>query len=343
MKTQFTLTVCLIAALITALAGCKDDVATSFGSTGKTNEIVVVASSQLGRNAPAIDTIKEYFTQYDTQLPQLEPLYNVIVVTDKEFNSQSSIHRHHNLLIVNYDPALERSTVTSKKDAWAQPQRVVQFNVNSDTALQRIFDEHKVSLLRLFDENEIIRAQNITEFGKSIGLADDVYKQFDIIMNIPAGFRVAKKNEDFIWFKQTRHTEKQDMIASVMIWKRPYTSELQFSTDSLIRSRNEVSRYVDGSVPNSYMKTATSYVYPNTEIISNYVTDFAVEMRGLWEMQGDFMGGPFISYTFAHPYTGQLITIEAFLYNPNNPKRPLLRQLESIIRNIQFPGKPTTT
>ncbi|MDR0364842.1 MAG: DUF4837 family protein [Bacteroidales bacterium] len=344
MKRQLTLLICIAAALIFALSSCKDDVPSALGSTGKTNEIIIVASNRIGMNHPVVDTLKEYFMQYDTQLPQLESLYDVIVVTDKEFNSQSTIHRHHNLLIVNYDPSLEKSGVTSRKNVWAQPQRVIQFNLNSDADFQKLFDTHKSSILQLFDENELIRAQDITEFGKSIGLADEVYKQFDIIMNIPAGFSVAKKSSDFIWFKQTRHNEKQDMIASIMIWKRPYTTELQFSTDSIINSRNDVAKkYVEGSVPHSYMKTATSYIYPQTEVISNYVTDFAIETRGLWEMQGDFMGGAFISYTFAHPYTGQLIAIEAFLYNPNNPKRPLLRQLESIIRNIKFPDKPATT
>jgi hypothetical protein len=148
-----------------------------------------------------------------------------------------------------------------------------------------------------------------------------------------------KKDQDFLWFYQHRSSRKaEDMTASIMIWQIPYRTELQFSTDSLIRERNRVGRmYISGPTEGSYMKTATSYIYPQTEIISDYATKFAVEMRGLWELEGDFMGGPFISYTFAHPTTNQLITIDAFLYHPNHDKRPFLRQLEAVITNVSIP------
>jgi hypothetical protein len=141
-----------------------------------------------------------------------------------------------------------------------------------------------------------------------------------------------------LWFYQKSSRKTEDMTASIMIWQRPYTAELQFSTDTLIRELNIVGRaYISGPTVGSYMKTATSYRYPQTEIISDYATKFAVEMRGLWELEGDFMGGPFISYTFAHPTTHQLITIDAFLYHPNHDKRPLLRQLQAVITNVSIP------
>ena len=336
---------CLTIFSIFTLPGCKEDIKpVSVGSTGKTNEIVLVVNNHIGLKNPVIDTVKEYFTDYDMTLPQAEPLYSMFAVTEKELNSQITIQRHHNLLLVNIDPSLEKSTVSVRKDAWSTPQQVIQFNANSDTAFYRIFNINKKAVMKFFDNNELLRAQNLTEFGKNLSLSDDIYKQFDLLMNIPAGFYPSVKHDDFIWFSQRTAKKDQDMIASIMIWQRPYTDELQFSTDSLIDSRNRISRkYIAGSMPGSYMKTATGYIYPSTEVIADYATDFAVEMRGLWEMQGDFMGGPFISYTFAHPDTGQLITIEAFLYNPNNPKRALMRQLESIIRNVKFPEKKNTS
>lgn len=342
MKHSINLAIACVGALfLSMLYGCKDDIkGVTSGSTGKTNEIVLVVNNHIGLNHPIIDTVKAYFTDYDMLLPQAEPLYSVIAVTERDLNSQITIQKHHNLLFVNIDPALEKSGISPRKDVWATPQRVIQFNAHSDTAFYRIFNINKKAVMKLFDNNELLRAQNLSEFGKNLGLSDDIYKQFELLMTIPAGFYPSLKEKDFIWFSQRTAKKDQDMIASIMIWQRPYTDERQFSTDSIIRSRNRISRkYIAGTMPGSYMKTATSYIHPRTDVISDYATDFAVETRGLWEMEGDFMGGPFISYTFAHPDTGQLITIEAFLYNPNNPKRALLRQLEAIIRNVSFPEK----
>ena len=306
------------------------------GSTGKTNEMMLVISDNFYSSAVA-DSVKEFFTQYDLCLPQPEGLYDVYTVAQRDLNAQTAIKKHHNILIINVNDTVKEG-VFADKDVWAKPQLVVQFNANSDSAFYQLFRKYRWTILEKFDDNELLRARNLTDFGKNVGLSNDIAKQFNLYMSIPAGFQVSKKDDNFLWFFQQRHQKTKDMTASIMIWQRPYTAELQFSTDSLIRERNRVGRmYISGPTEGSYMKTATSYIYPQTEIMSDYANGFAVEMRGLWELEGDFMGGPFISYTFVHPATQQLITIDAFLYHPNHDKRPLLRQLQAVITNVSIP------
>ena len=303
------------------------------GSTGKTNEMMLIISDNAYPGAIA-DSVKEFFTRNDLCLPQPEALYDVFAMPQQDLNSQLPIRRHHNILMVNINDTIKEG-VFSDRDVWATPQLVVQFNANSDSAFYSLFRKYRRTILEKFDQNELLRARNLTDFGKNVGLSNDIAKQFNLIMTIPAGFQVVKKDDDFLWFYQKRHQKSSDMTASIMIWQRPYTAELQFSTDSLILERNRVGRkYISGPTAGSYMKTATSYIHPQTEIISDYMNGFAVEMRGLWELEGDFMGGPFISYTFVHPTTQQLVTIDAFLYHPNNDKRPLLRQLQAVLTNV---------
>jgi len=306
------------------------------GSTGKTNEMILITNA--GTSSGAItDTVKTFFSQNDLYLPQPEALYDVFTVAQQDLNSQTTIKRHHNILIINVSDTIKES-VLAKKDLWASPQLVVYFNATSDTAFYRLFRAYRRTIMEKFDHNELLRARNLTDFGKNVGLSNDILQQFNLNIPIPAGFQVARKEPDFLWLTQRSNRKNEDMTASIMIWQRPYTAELQFSTDSMILDRNQVGRlYISGPTAGSYMKTATSYLRPQTEIISDYATDFAIEMRGLWELEGDFMGGPFISYTFVHPKTQQLITIDAFLYHPNHDKRPLLRQLQSIITNVSIP------
>lgn len=306
------------------------------GSTGKTNEIILIISDNASSSAIA-DTVKTFFTQNDISLPQPEALYDIYTVTQQNLNTQTHIKRHHNILMVNISDTIKEGVLT-QKDLWASPQLVVHINANSDTTFYPLFHTYRRTIMKKFDHNELLRARNLTDFGKNIGMSDEILKQFKLNMSIPAGFQVAQKDNNFLWLTQKNHRKEEDMTASIMIWQIPYIAELQFSTDSLIRERNRVGQtYIPGPTAGSYMKTATSYIYPQTEIIADYATPFAVEMRGLWELEGDFMGGPFISYTFAHPTTHQLITIDAFLYHPNHDKRTLLRQLEAIITNVSIP------
>ena len=51
--------------------------------------------------------------------------------------------------------------------------------------------------------------------------------------------------------------------------------------------------------------------------------------RGLWEMKGDCMGGPFVSHTVGD------ITAEAFLFAPGKKKRNQLRQLEAALYTLK--------
>jgi len=306
-------------------------------SGGKINEIILVVNANTSTSV-VVDTVKHFFTQNDIKLPQAEALYDILLIPQRDLNTQAAIMRHHNILIVNINDTIKKEGVFIRKDVWAAPQLVVYFEAKSDTAFYRIFKTYKHAILEKIDRNELFRARILTDLGKNVGLSNDILEQFNLNMTIPSGFYVAKKTDDFIWFYQRSHQKHKEMTASIMIWKRPYTAELQFSTDSLIRERNRVGRlYIPGPTQGSYMKTATSYIYPQTEIISDYATKFAVEMRGLWELEGDFMGGPFISYTFVHPSTNQLIAIDAFLYHPNHDKRPLLRQLQAVITNVSIP------
>ena len=63
---------------------------------------------------------------------------------------------------------------------------------------------------------------------------------------------------------------------------------------------------------------------------------FAIETRGLWKLEGDFMGGSFVNYTFVDEKRNKVITIDGYVYAPNKPKRDLLIQMESIAHSLKF-------
>ena len=61
----------------------------------------------------------------------------------------------------------------------------------------------------------------------------------------------------------------------------------------------------------------------------------AIESRGLWFVEGDYMGGPFISYTIEDPKNERLIVIEGFSYSPSSKKRDVVFELEAILKTVK--------
>lgn len=64
----------------------------------------------------------------------------------------------------------------------------------------------------------------------------------------------------------------------------------------------------------------------------------ATEIRGLWRiLNGEAMGGPYVSHTRLDQVNGRVVTAEAFLYAAGQKKRTALRQAEAILYTLQLP------
>ena len=66
---------------------------------------------------------------------------------------------------------------------------------------------------------------------------------------------------------------------------------------------------------------------------------FHAELRGLWEMTTDMMGGPFVSQAFVNENTGRVIFVDVYVYAPEKKKRNLIRNLEASLYNINIPNE----
>ena len=82
------------------------------------------------------------------------------------------------------------------------------------------------------------------------------------------------------------------------------------------------------------IKQINGLIIPRQKIVE--IGDmFAVETRGLWKTVGDFMGGPFLSYTIYDEANDQIIVVEGMVYGPDSKKRNVLFELEVMMRSIE--------
>ena len=74
---------------------------------------------------------------------------------------------------------------------------------------------------------------------------------------------------------------------------------------------------------------------PSYEAISKN-GEYCGVVRGLWEMEGDMMGGPFVSHALLDKKKGRVIVAESFVYAPESKKANLIRRMEAALFTLRF-------
>ena len=84
----------------------------------------------------------------------------------------------------------------------------------------------------------------------------------------------------------------------------------------------------------------TRSIYPLLESMIDNM--YVAEIRGLWNVTDDFMGGPFLSTSRVDEERNRVVTVEGFVYYPSENKRKFMRWFEVITESVTFPKKETT-
>lgn len=301
-------------------------------SAGGTSEILVVTQNDEQWDGMIGDTIRAFFLQPQYGLPQPEALNKLSHINVAGFNDM--FKKHKSLLIVEINPSLEKTVVETGEDVWAAPQRVIKIVAPSRTAWCQTFDEQKEAYKVMLDKVERDRILSVLRPSNDTKIAQKVKAKMGFDMIIPSGFFISKNEPDFMWIR--KELEKNSF--GLFIYTTPYKDTIQLEPNNLITVRDRLlQKYVPGPSEGSFMTTEKEFVPPVVNYTSNFPTGFAAEMRGMWCLVGDYMAGPFISYTFPDNRTGNLVTVEGYVYYPNHDKRDDLLQLQSLIYSIRMP------
>jgi len=301
-------------------------------STGKPSEILVVAEKGLWKSS-AGDSVRSFFDGPAVGLPQPEPLYKLAQVEEDEFNR--ILQSHRNVFIMVIDSSFSEPLVEIRRDIWAAPQRVVKITASSIEDIKSSFAEKQIEILNLYDNAEIERLNKL--YSKSVNLkaTEVIKKKFNLSVGIPADYFVAVNKDNFLWLRR----EANRLSQGLLIYTYPYTDTVAFNPLKIQSVRNQFTQlYVPGPSDSSYMIIANEFVSPVARTLS-LKNELAIEMRGLWEVRKDFMGGPFISYTFVDKKNNMVVTLDGYVYAPNESKSDLLKQVQSILLSYEFVDK----
>ena len=315
---------------VLAASACAGKPAPLPNSTGKAGEVCIVVDKTVWES-PIGTTIREMLTAPYPALPQIEPSFTIFNIAPANFSKIFQAHR--NLVIVNISPDITEEKITIAENIWSRPQMVMNLSAASIEAALTLLQEKAELLVSAIEQAERNRVISNAKRYEETTLRMLVNEAFGGSPYFPNGYALLKQsnNKDFIWIAyETTYTNQ-----GIIVYRYPYRDSTSLSKDYMVKMRNEIlKREVPGPVENSYMTTAPIHDVEMRWVHYNH-KDF-VELRGLWEVQNDFMGGPFVSHSFINPKTHDVLVIEAFVYAPRFDKRSYLRQVESILYSFEW-------
>ncbi len=300
-------------------------------SIGNTSEVLLVLQNDSQKDGLIEQEVKKYLGKEQYGLMQNEPLFDIAHITVNNFSEM--FKKHRNILIVNIDKKSTSTKVESFEDRWSSPQRIIRITSPTEKDFVADFPNYVDGIIADYSEAERSRILSVFRPSSKNKVLASVREKFNIDITIPQGFYTAKSEPGFMWIRK----EVSEYSQGIIIISEPYEDKEQFSENSIIaRTNRYLKQYIPGEGEGTYMAISGEFIPPQIKQVENYVADYTIEMRGVWDVEHDFMGGPFVSYTFVNPNNSQILTIMGYVYHPNKKKRNLLRQLEAIIYSVKF-------
>ena len=333
-----------ISLLALVMMGCvksTDRLLTS--ATGSIYECIVVSPSSVSKSL--CDTMRA--DMYG--LPQMESTFTTSHVPVNQFDDLFKASRNILLIDINEHKYTQVKT-TKSRDVWSKPQAMIRIQAPSEEDLLAYWQTNGGRIREWFVQEELARQirfyrANTNKDARAIlskqGYDILIPEDYILVESLKLKVESTADSADVVWCCNNKGPMRKDVV----VYSYPYTAQEQFSNDSIVAMRNAIlGQLVTAQVAGSYMGTEYKHFPPVTRSVAalrDTVGGFyAMETRGLWKiLNGEAMGGPFVSLTRLDQVNGRVVTAEAFLYAAGQKKRNAMRQMEAILYTLKMPNE----
>ncbi|MDD6379513.1 MAG: DUF4837 family protein [Prevotella sp.] len=253
-------------------------------------------------------------------LPQPEPHFDVTSADDIRGTNAPWQKLTRSIVAVVIDKRAKDTHMALQRDVYAKPQLILTITAPSVASLRRYVADRRGSICRILDAFELgcqkhaLKTHHNEDFDKKIHL------MFGIDMLIPVEMQSSKEGKDFLWLSNNQNEGLQNIC--VYRVKDNGRSFLQVR-DSVMKAN------IPGEKDGMYMET--------TAVCKDNAYKGTAFYRGIWDMKGDAMGGPFIAIELRQ--ASFIIYIEGFVYAPEDKKRNKVRELEAVLYTAKATGQ----
>ena len=349
-----------ILVVIIFFISCSDEVAKRFENLpralGKSNEIIVLSDQNMW-DSPMGDSIVYYFESAYPIMPSPEPIFDLRHFTYEDLYAEPLKRQLRTYLVVcnlsdtgskitemvrndmgeeKYRKAMEDPDYMSSvgKDKWARGQLLIYIFAESD---DKLFENIRLSFpavakrVKMHDESQIKASAYVIGVNKAIN--DKVLDNFNIDMQIPASYVIAKEEENkLLWLRR----DTKNATLNIVFEKKKYNDPSQFSTEYVKDVINDFGKkYVSSPEAGSYLQINDEDL-PMFQYMIRINGSYTTEVRGIWEMVNDFMGGPFAAYMIHDSIRNEIIFINTFIFAPGKSKRNMMQELDYVVKSAKI-------
>ena len=240
----------------------------------------------------------------------------------------------HTKVFFEIDRTVKAPQMGVAHDVKAKPQIEVYVKAPSVDSMRAFLSQKKELIQQTLMDFQVERLSTLTRTKYSKKVSDDLQATCGYTVKMPTDMVATKKGKDFLWGGSNRNTRDINFLFYTLSWEgdeMPSVERYVAWRDSVLKAN------VPGGKPGQWMTTSRGMegnpvVWPRLRKIRGQQT---LEVRGLWELQGGFMGGPFVALVNVDSTEHKVVVREGFVYNPEGQKRDLMRQLEGALRTVE--------
>lgn len=320
----------LLIALLLFVISCKDSNKKNYlpTSIGAINSLAVVMDNQLWEG-PVGDKVREHFAAPILGLTWEEPLFTIIHMPKKVFSG--TIRNTRSVLVVDQD-TLNVSHV--KSDVYARPQRIAIIKGRTEEEIIQNLETIADEAIASFKNLEIKETQK--RFLRSLNKEQVLQEKFNISLTLPSVYKVGKQEDNFVWIDLQIPKGTMNIVVYTMPGSS-FTNDSTFVRD-IVRMRDSIGeKYIPGpDMPGKTTYMVTEKAFAPYIFSSEIAGKKAFEVKGIWEINGYPMAGPFITYIVDDPQNDRKVILEGFTFAPATEKREYMFELEAILKTLKF-------
>ncbi|MDR0962576.1 MAG: DUF4837 family protein [Mediterranea sp.] len=311
---------------LTACGGGKK----GFGATssGRAYEVLVVVDLGLWER-PAGRALNDVLKSDVPGLPQAESSFYVMYTSPSNFDGALKIVR--NIVMVDIQNIYTQPKLKYAKDMYATPQMILTIQAPDEASFQQFVTDNKQTIIDFFTRAEMNRQIAVLQQNHNKNVFAQVKNMFGCDVWVPSDLTSSKVGKDFFWASNNAGTGEQNFV----IYSFPYRDKNTFTKEFFVHVRDSVMKAnIPGARQGMYMETNAllSDVRP-----FSLKGEYVLEMRGLWRVKGDQMGGPYVTQMRLDRVNQRIIVAEVFVYSPDRMKRNLMRQIEASLYTLRLP------
>ena len=290
----------------------------------KINSISIIIDDELW-NGEIGDSLRNKFATPVIGLPQEEPIFTINQFPVKLLEGFATDSR--NIIVIKKEV---QSRFDIIENEYAKPQNVIHISGKSVNEILDTIQNNSNVIIDKIKATEIENYQKLTK--KSLLESKKINRKFKINIDVPKSYKYVMRRNKFMWLKK----EISSGSISLIIYQIPLNSinKEKKQLNQILKTQDSIGRlYIHGSAKNTQMLTDATF----NPVLKRIIIDNkpAFEIRGLWQMDNDFMSGPFINYNIVDKKNNRILVLEGFCYAPSKEKRDLMFELESVIKSVK--------